>query len=65
LGPDYSDLSVVSKLEAESILKNLWTALNEQENKYIKDLYQYHAAKGLYYLVLVMNLKRSLNRFGG
>jgi len=56
-----SDLSVVSKSGAESIKKSL-EALNEQ-NKYIKDLTSTMQRKDSINLVLVMNLKRSLNNF--
>tara|TARA_R110000737_G_scaffold4730_7_gene15262 strand:- start:295 stop:1161 length:867 start_codon:yes stop_codon:yes gene_type:complete len=56
-----SDLSVVSKSGAESIKKSL-EALNEQ-NKYIKDLTSNMQRKDSINLVLVMNLKRSLDNF--
>ena len=56
-----SDLSVVSKSGAESIQKSL-EALNEQ-NKYIKDLTSSMQRKDSLNLVLVMNLKRSLDDF--
>jgi len=56
-----SDLSVVSKSGAESIKKSL-EALNEQ-NKYIKDLTTSMQRKDSINLVLVMNLKRSLENF--
>lgn len=56
-----SDLSVVSKTGAESIQKSL-EALNEQ-NKYIKDLTSSIQRKDSLNLVLVMNLKRSLDDF--
>jgi chemotaxis protein MotB len=56
-----SDLSVVSKSGAESIKKSL-EALNEQ-NKYIKDLTSSMQRKDSLNLVLVMNLKRSLENF--
>ncbi|MDH5413359.1 MAG: OmpA family protein [Flavobacteriaceae bacterium] len=56
-----SDLSVVSKTGAESIKKSL-EALNEQ-NKYIKDLTSSIQKKDSLNLVLVMNLKRSLDNF--
>lgn len=56
-----SDLSVVSKSGAESIKKSL-EALNEQ-NKYIKDLTSSMQRKDSINLVLVMNLKRSLENF--
>ena len=56
-----SDLSVVSKSGAESIKKSL-EALNEQ-NKYIKDLTSSIQRKDSINLVLVMNLKRSLDNF--
>ncbi|SNR59342.1 OmpA family protein [Lutibacter flavus] len=56
-----SDLSVVSKTGAESIKKSL-EALNEQ-NKYIKDLTTSMQRKDSLNLVLVMNLKRSLDNF--
>lgn len=56
-----SDLSVVSKSGAESIQKSL-EALNEQ-NKYIKDLTSSIQRKDSLNLVLVMNLKRSLDDF--
>jgi chemotaxis protein MotB len=56
-----SDLSVVSKSGAESIKKSL-EALNEQ-NKYIKDLTTSMQRKDSLNLVLVMNLKRSLDDF--
>jgi len=56
-----SDLSVVSKTGAESIQKSL-EALNEQ-NKYIKDLTTSMQRKDSLNLVLVMNLKRSLDDF--
>jgi chemotaxis protein MotB len=54
-----SDLSVVSKSGAESIKKSL-EALNDQ-NKYIKDLTTSMQRKDSINLVLVMNLKRSLD----
>ncbi len=54
-----SDLSVVSKSGAESIKQSL-KALNEQ-NKYIKDLTTSMHRKDSINLVLVMNLKRSLD----
>ena len=56
-----SDLSVVSKSGAESIKKSL-EALNEQ-NKYIKNLTSSMQRKDSINLVLVMNLKRSLDNF--
>jgi chemotaxis protein MotB len=56
-----SDLSVVSKSGAESIKQSL-QALNEQ-NKYIKDLTTSMQRKDSINLVLVMNLKRSLDDF--
>lgn len=56
-----SDLSVVSKTGAESIKQSL-EALNEQ-NKYIKDLTTNMQRKDSLNLVLVMNLKRSLDNF--
>ncbi|MGB5820739.1 MAG: OmpA family protein [Saonia sp.] len=56
-----SDLSVLSKSGAESIKKSL-EALNEQ-NKYIKDLTTSIQRKDSINLVLVMNLKRSLDNF--
>jgi chemotaxis protein MotB len=56
-----SDLSVVSKSGAESIKRSL-EALNEQ-NKYIKDLTTTMQRKDSLNLVLVMNLKRSLEDF--
>lgn len=56
-----SDLSVVSKSGAESIKKSL-EALNEQ-NIYIKDLTSSMQRKDSLNLVLVMNLKRSLDNF--
>ncbi len=56
-----SDLSVVSKSGAESIKKSL-EALNEQ-NVYIKDLTKSMQRKDSINLVLVMNLKRSLDDF--
>lgn len=56
-----SDLSVVSKTGAESIKQSL-EALNEQ-NKYIKDLTTSMQRKDSLNLVLVMNLKRSLDDF--
>lgn len=56
-----SDLAVVSKFGAESIKKSL-EALNEQ-NKYIKDLTSSMQQKDSLNLVLVMNLKRSLENF--
>lgn len=56
-----SDLSVVSKSGAESIKKSL-EALNEQ-NKYIKDLTTSMQRKDSINLILVMNLKRSLENF--
>lgn len=56
-----SDLSVVSKSGAENIKKSL-EALNEQ-NKYIKDLTSSIQRKDSINLVLVMNLKRSLDNF--
>ncbi|TLP74253.1 flagellar motor protein MotB [Maribacter sp. ACAM166] len=54
-----SDLSVLSKSGAESIKQSL-VALNEQ-NKYIKDLTTSMQRKDSINLVLVMNLKRSLD----
>ena len=56
-----SDLSVVSKTDAESIKKSL-EALNEQ-NLYIKDLTSSMQRKDSLNLALVMNLKRSLADF--
>ncbi len=56
-----SDLSVVSKSGAESIRQSL-SALNEQ-NRYIKDLTTSMQRKDSINLVLVMNLKRSLDNF--
>ena len=56
-----SDLSVVSKTGAESIKQSL-EALNEQ-NRYIKDLTTSIQRKDSLNLVLVMNLKRSLDDF--
>jgi len=56
-----SDLSVVSKTGAESIKQSL-EALNEQ-NRYIKDLTSSMQRKDSLNLVLVMNLKRSLDDF--
>lgn len=56
-----SDMSVVSKTGAESIKKSL-EALNMQ-NKYIKDLTTSMQRKDSINLVLVMNLKRSLDNF--
>lgn len=56
-----SDLSVVSKTGAESIKESL-EALNEQ-NRYIKDLTTSMQRKDSLNLVLVMNLKRSLDDF--
>lgn len=56
-----SDLSVVSKSGAENIKKSL-EALNEQ-NKYIKNLTTSMQRKDSLNLVLVMNLKRSLDNF--
>ncbi len=56
-----SDLSVVSKSGAESIKQSL-SALNEQ-NRYIKDLTTSMQRKDSINLVLVMNLKRSLDNF--
>ena len=56
-----SDLSVVSKTGAESIKQSL-EALNEQ-NRYIKDLTTSMQLKDSLNLVLVMNLKRSLDDF--
>jgi len=56
-----SDLSVVSKTGAESIKQSL-VALNEQ-NRYIKDLTTSIQRKDSLNLVLVMNLKRSLDDF--
>lgn len=56
-----SDLSVVSKSDAESIKQSL-SALNEQ-NQYIKDLTTSMQRKDSINLVLVMNLKRSLDNF--
>lgn len=56
-----SDLSVVSKSGAESIKKSL-EALNEQ-NRYIKNLTTSMQKKDSLNLVLVMNLKRSLDNF--
>ncbi|GGK44648.1 MULTISPECIES: OmpA/MotB family protein [Flavobacteriaceae] len=56
-----SDLSIVSKSGAESIKKSL-EALNQQ-NKYIMDLTTSIQRKDSLNLVLVMNLKRSLDNF--
>jgi len=56
-----SDLSIVSKSGAESIKQSL-SALNEQ-NRYIKDLTTSMQRKDSINLVLVMNLKRSLDDF--
>lgn len=56
-----SDLSIVSKSGAENISKSL-EALNKQ-NKYIKDLTSSVQRKDSLNLVLVMNLKRSLDDF--
>jgi chemotaxis protein MotB len=56
-----SDLSIVSKFGAESIKKSL-VVLNQQ-NSYIKDLTSSMRRKDSLNLVLVMNLKRSLNDF--
>ncbi|NHF59736.1 OmpA family protein [Flavobacteriaceae bacterium TP-CH-4] len=56
-----SDFSVVSKSGAESIKRSL-EALNEQ-NKYIKDLTSSMQRKDSINLVLIMNLKRSLDDF--
>lgn len=56
-----SDLSLVSKTGAESIKQSL-EALNEQ-NRYIKDLTTSMQLKDSLNLVLVMNLKRSLDDF--
>ncbi|MEX1382472.1 flagellar motor protein MotB [Lutibacter sp.] len=56
-----SDLSIVSKSGAESIKKSL-EALNQQ-NKYIMDLTTSMQRKDSLNLVLVMNLKRSLDNF--
>ena len=56
-----SDLAVVSKTGAESIKQSL-EALNDQ-NKYIKDLTSSMQRKDSLNLVLVMNLKRSLENF--
>jgi len=56
-----SDLSVVSKSGAESIKQSL-EALNEQ-NRFIKDLTTSMQRKDSINLVLVMNLKRSLDDF--
>ena len=56
-----SDLSIVSKTGAESIKQSL-EALNEQ-NRYIKDLTTSIQRKDSLNLVLVMNLKRSLDDF--
>ncbi len=56
-----SDLSIVSKSGAESIKQSL-SALNEQ-NRYIKDLTTSMQRKDSLNLVLVMNLKRSLDNF--
>lgn len=56
-----SDLSVVNISGAESIKRSL-EALNEQ-NKYIKDLTSSMQRKDSLNLVLVMNLKRSLDVF--
>jgi chemotaxis protein MotB len=56
-----SDLAVVSKSGAESIKKSL-EALNEQ-NRYIKNLTTSMQRKDSLNLVLLMNLKRSLNNF--
>lgn len=57
-----ADLSVVSKTGAESIRKSL-EALNEQ-NMYIKDLTSSIRQRDSLNLVLVMNLKRSLDDIG-
>jgi len=54
-----SDFSVLSKSGAESIKQSL-VALNEQ-NKYIKDLTTSMQRKDSINLILVMNLKRSLD----
>ena len=54
-----SDLSIVSKTGAESIQKSL-ESINQQ-NEYIQELTQNIRAKDSTNLVLVMNLKRSLN----
>jgi len=56
-----SDLSIVSKTGAESIKRSL-DALNEQ-NRYIKNLTSSIQKKDSLNLVLVMNLKRSLDDF--
>jgi chemotaxis protein MotB len=56
-----SDLSIVSKSGAENISKSL-EALNQQNN-YIKDLTTSMQRKDSLNLVLVMNLKRSLDDF--
>lgn len=56
-----SDLSVINISGAESIKKSL-DALNQQ-NKYIKDLTSSMQRKDSLNLVLVMNLKRSLDVF--
>ena len=56
-----SDLSVVSKTDAESIKKSL-EALNQQ-NLYIRDLTSSMQRKDSLNLALVMNLKRSLADF--
>lgn len=56
-----SDLAVVSKSGAESIKKSL-EALNEQ-NRFIKNLTTSMQRKDSLNLVLLMNLKRSLNNF--
>ncbi|WP_372757659.1 flagellar motor protein MotB [Mariniflexile sp.] len=56
-----SDLSVINISGAESIKKSL-DALNQQ-NKYIKDLTNSMQRKDSLNLVLVMNLKRSLDMF--
>jgi len=56
-----SDLSIVSKSGAESIKKSL-EALNQQ-NKYIMDLTTSMQRKDSLNLVLVMNLRRSLDNF--
>ena len=56
-----SDLSIVSKSGAENISKSL-EALNQQNN-YIKDLTTSMQRKDSLNLVLVMNLKRSLDNF--
>lgn len=56
-----SDLSIVSKSGAENISKSL-EALNQQNN-YIKDLTTSMQRKDSLNLVLVMNLKRTLDDF--